>query len=142
MLTFYYKTVDLLTQYVLISDEVIAVTFGERLKQLRESRHISQQKLADSLGVSQSAVASWETDSREPNFAMIKRVASYFCVSFTSLMPTEESGNDLVLQVADSMHQNPKLRILFDRSRYLTESDLDAVLAVVSALQRERNADE
>lgn len=118
---------------------VIAMTFGEKLRQLRQSRFMSQQKLADALCISQSAVASYENNVREPDFAMIRRIADYFNVSFTSMMPQEhEADNDFVLQVADSMHQNPKLRLLFDRSRYLTESDLDAVLAVINAISKER----
>lgn len=115
------------------------MTFGEKLKNLRISRFMSQQKLADDLGISQSGIASYERGAREPDFATIRRFADYFGVAFTSLMPTDESADsDLVLQVADSLHDNPKLRLLFDRSRYLTESDLDAVLAVVNAISKER----
>ena len=115
------------------------MTFGEKLRQLRQSRYMSQQKLADGLNISQSAIASYENGVREPDFAMIKKIADYFGVSFTSMMPQENGAdNDFVLQVADSLHDNPKLRLLFDRSRYLTESDLDAVLAVVTAISKER----
>ena len=115
------------------------MTFGEKLKQLRTSRFMSQQKLADELGISQSAVAAYERNFREPDFAMIQKIADYFMVPFSSLMPSDgEPDKELVQQIAESFHANPKLGLLFDRSRYLSESDLDAVIAVVNAIQRER----
>lgn len=116
------------------------MTLGEKLKQLRMSRYMTQQKLADELGMSQSAVAAYERDFREPDFATIRKFADYFHVTVSSLLPS--SGNvddDLVQQVAESFHQNPKLGLLFDKARFMTESDLDAVLAVVSAISKERD---
>lgn len=116
------------------------MTFGEKLKSLRQSRYLTQQKLADDLGISQSAVGSYETGFREPDFKMIQRIADYFNVPFSSLMPSENTLDDeLIQQIADSFHKNPKLGLLFDRTRYLTESDLDAVIAVVNAISKEQN---
>ena len=116
------------------------MTFGEKLKQLRKARFLSQQKLADDLNISQSAVASYERGAREPDFATIQRIADYFLVPFSSLMPSSgEPDRELVQQIAESLHANPKLGMLFDRSRYLSESDLDAVIAVVNAIQKERD---
>ena len=45
-------------------------------------------------------------------------------------------------RVADSLHKNPKLGLLFDRSSYLSETDLDAVLSIVNAISKERDRHE
>ena len=114
------------------------MTFGDKLRNLRKSRFMTQQKLADELNISQSAVAAYENGVREPDFATIKRIADYFFVSASSLMPSEGTeSNEFVQQVADSLQQNPKLMVLFDKARYMSESDLDAVLAVVAAIQKD-----
>ena len=119
------------------------MTFGEKLKQLRTSRGISQQKLADSLGMAQSSIGSYETGVREPSFAVIQRFARYFHVPFSSLMPSDQIIDDeFVQQVADVLHQNPKLGLLFDKARYLKGKDIDAVLSVVNAIAREREDEE
>ena len=117
------------------------MTFGEKFRSLRKSRFLSQQKVADDLGMSQSAIAGYENGVREPNFQMLEKIAKYFGVPATSLMPTSDEGisNDLVYQLADSLHKNPKLSLLFDRTRYLSERDLDAVLAIVNSIQRGRD---
>ncbi len=48
------------------------------LKQLREVKGISQQKLAEDLGVSRSTVAMWEREASAPDNKMLKRLSDYF----------------------------------------------------------------
>ena len=38
------------------------MTMGERIKRLRNDKGLSQEKLAEKLNVSRSAVAKWEAD--------------------------------------------------------------------------------
>ena len=40
--------------------------FGERLKELRQSKGLTQRQLADVLSVSGNAVHCWESDKQEP----------------------------------------------------------------------------
>lgn len=115
------------------------MTFGEKLRQLRKSRGVTQQKLAESVGLAQSTVASYENDFREPSFDVITKFSKYFRVPFSSLTPSDEILDDeFVRQIADVLHQNPKLGLLFDKARYLKSTDIDAVLSVVNAITRER----
>ena len=115
------------------------MNFGQNLRNLRLSRHLTQQKLADDLEISQASITAYECGVREPSFEVVRRFADYFNVAPSVIMPFGEVSNDEYVQrVAESLHQNPKLQMLFDRSKYLSESDLDAVLAVVSAISKER----
>lgn len=41
--------------------------FSINLKYLREKRNLSQNKLADMIGVNQTTIARWEDDNRTPN---------------------------------------------------------------------------
>jgi transcriptional regulator with XRE-family HTH domain len=49
-----------------------------RLKMLREESKISQQKLADAIGMSQSSVNDYENRGIEPDIATLIRIADYF----------------------------------------------------------------
>lgn len=60
--------------------------FRIELKKLRENNGLSQYKLADILGVSQSAVGLWESGRREPNFDTLCRIADLFHVSTDYLL--------------------------------------------------------
>lgn len=54
---------------------------SDRLKTLRKEKHLTQQKLANKLGVSCGTVAMWETNKREPDFEMLNQIAYFFNVS-------------------------------------------------------------
>ena len=117
------------------------MTFGENLAIIRKSRGYTQKKLADLLGISQSAVGMWESGDREPNFETIELIADTFNLPMSALIPSDDKATgELYARVADSLQSNKKLRLLFDRSRLLSESDLDVVLGVVNAISKERDA--
>ncbi|MBQ8002012.1 MAG: helix-turn-helix domain-containing protein [Clostridia bacterium] len=65
--------------------------FGEKLKNLRKQEHISQQRLADMLGVCQSTVAMWEKGKNSPEFETLISIAKIFSVSCDYLTGT---GNE------------------------------------------------
>ena len=48
---------------------------GERIKHLREKAGLSQKRLAEILGIDQSAVARWETGENTPAANRIKPLA-------------------------------------------------------------------
>lgn len=60
--------------------------FQIRLRELRESRSLSQKDLAQALGISQSTVAMWENGSNFPRKSTLFMIASFFKVSVDYLM--------------------------------------------------------
>jgi transcriptional regulator with XRE-family HTH domain len=56
-------------------------TVTERLRELRKSLNVSQDKLAKLLGISQSAVNRYEQGQAEPPQKVLLRYADYFDVS-------------------------------------------------------------
>lgn len=66
---------------------------GDRLKELRKRRGIFQVDLAEILSVSKGAVAMWETNKREPDTEMLKRIANYFNVSLDYLLENETDNS-------------------------------------------------
>lgn len=65
------------------------MNLGSVLSQLRKKNGQSQRELANSIGVSNGAVAMWETDKRQPDLEMLKKIANYYNVSIDYLL-----GND------------------------------------------------
>lgn len=57
-----------------------------RLKELRESRGISQLKLALDLELNQNSISRYETGTREADYATLIRIADYFDVSIDYLL--------------------------------------------------------
>lgn len=115
-------------------------SFGENLKQLRKSRGYSQEKFAELIKSNQSNVTAWERNERTPHLKTIQYIADIFKVPVSTLLPVAETGivEDMDKEIIDTLHSNPKIRLLFDKTRYMTSNDLDAVLTVVNAITRER----
>jgi len=59
------------------------MAFAAMLKQLREEKRLSQKDIADYLGITRQAVASYELAKREPDYEVLKKLADYFDVSMT-----------------------------------------------------------
>lgn len=56
------------------------------LKIIRTQQKVSQQKLADKIGVSRSTVAMWETGGSQPDNEMLKKIADFFNVTTDYLL--------------------------------------------------------
>ena len=60
--------------------------FADKLRELRRARNLTQAQLAEQLGVSTSAVGMYEQGRREPDSAMLARMASCLCTSIDNLL--------------------------------------------------------
>lgn len=118
-------------------------TFGENLRELRKSRGYSQDRFAKEIGSNQVNVSAWELGTRMPYLDTIKHIAKTFHVPITSLISIEDTGveDDFVQEVADVIQRDPKVRMLFDKVRYMSSDDIDTVLNIVNALARNQVKD-
>ena len=62
------------------------MTFAEKLKSLRKQAGISQEQLAEKIGVSRQAVTKWETEAGIPDIENIKSISSLFDISIDELL--------------------------------------------------------
>ncbi len=70
--------------------------FGSNLKKLREDSHLSQEQLADAIGVSKSTIGMYEQGKRMPNTnTILKDIASYFGVSIDYLVGFQSDFDSL-----------------------------------------------
>lgn len=81
--------------------------FYKKLKELRKENKISQRTLADMLGITQQAVAKWETGRSTPDTDTLQKLSSIFKVSIDNLLGVEKSldnafitaGNDFAIPI-------------------------------------------
>lgn len=64
----------------------MTVYFGENLKRLRREKELTQEKLADVLGVSFQAVSKWERGETYPDITMLPEIAAFFEVSTDEIL--------------------------------------------------------
>lgn len=91
------------------------------LKDLRNNRKISQEKLAKHMGVSRSTIAMWESGASEPDNESLKKLSMFFGVSTDYLLENENSNNEPQISDDDIMFA------LFDGDKEITPEMYDEV---------------
>lgn len=81
------------------------MNMGEKIKQLRKRKGISQESLAQVLGVSCQAVSKWETGTTMPDIGLVPSIAAYFGVSTDelfcyNLLENEKKVSDICMAAA------------------------------------------
>ncbi len=64
--------------------------FSGKLQQLRKSRGLTQEELAEALYVSRTAVSKWESGRGYPSIDSLKEISSYFSVTLDELLSAEK----------------------------------------------------
>jgi len=88
------------------------IRLGEKIKALRKQKNISQEVLAQVLGVTFQAVSKWETGAALPDVALIPAIAGFFEVSTDelfdfNLLEQERKVQELCWQAAEYRWSDP-----------------------------------
>ena len=75
------------------------LNFAENVKQLRKAKEITQEKLADTLGVTGQTVSRWELGICYPDLELLPAIANFFGVSIDRLL-----SNDAISKENDLLH--------------------------------------
>lgn len=81
------------------------MSFAEKLKELRSGAGLSQEKLAEQLGVSRQVVTKWETGRSTPDMQNLLALSDVFSISLDEMLgevsapqPQEESGSNYLYE--------------------------------------------
>ncbi|MGO4972530.1 helix-turn-helix domain-containing protein [[Clostridium] aminophilum] len=67
-----------------------AMEFGEKLLELRKSKGMTQEELAEALFVSRTAISKWESGRGYPSIDSLKEISKFFSVSIDELLSSEK----------------------------------------------------
>jgi transcriptional regulator with XRE-family HTH domain len=108
-------------------------SFGERLHELREAAGLTQQQLADKLGLSQRAYSHWERRPVALRPDQLQSLASALNLSVEELLGTAEGKKRGTGPVG-------KMRQLFAEASGLPRSQQQKVIAVLEAFIAQHKA--
>ncbi len=77
--------------------------FSENLKILRTYKNLSQDKLAEELGLSRSLIGMWESGQRKPSYETLELIADFFNVRLDDLSGRTVSNNLFSPQITDDI---------------------------------------
>ena len=64
--------------------------FNEKLQELRKSKSLTQEELAEALFVSRTAISKWESGRGYPSIDSLKEISRFFSVTIDDLICSEE----------------------------------------------------
>jgi transcriptional regulator with XRE-family HTH domain len=70
-----------------VTDEEVMVRFGGKLRQVRERKDLSQEKLAELAGLHRTYVSSVERGKRNISIVNVAKLAAALGVTMAELMP-------------------------------------------------------
>lgn len=65
------------------------VDCSEKLRLLRDAKHLTQQQVADRVGVSKATISAYETASKAPSIEVMIKLARFFGVSVDYLVSVD-----------------------------------------------------
>ena len=95
--------------------------FNEKLQELRKSRSLTQEELAEALFVSRTAISKWESGRGYPSIDSLKEISRYFSVTIDDLICSEE-----MISVAENEKKE-----FADKSVSLICDAMDILLAIL-----------
>lgn len=107
---------------------------GKKIKQLRLNKGVTQETLANALGVTYQAVSRWENETTMPDISLLPQISVFFGVSIDELFEfTEESQYKRIENML-----NEKSAISdseFQNSKYFLEKQLSRECKNVNAIK-------
>lgn len=125
-------------------------TYSNRIRELRKNKSLSQEQLADKLGVTKQAVSQMERGARKPSVTMLEALCDFFNVSTDYLLGKEDvtirivdgdgirkldSVNSEINRIAKIIRDNPTMHNLFDIARNCTPDNLELIAEVLKRMK-------
>lgn len=83
--------------------------YGERIRNYRVSASLTQQQLADKIGVSRQSVARWESGWNTPSLYCAQKLADCFGVTVATLMSGDDNSPDVANSAPPAKAQTPDI---------------------------------
>ena len=101
--------------------------FSSNLKYLREKRNLSQNKLAEMVGVNQTTIARWEDDNRTPNLDNAIDVSKVLNIPLPDLVGKDLRTNTSYEPTEEDLKKVLEEKGLLDKNGNLDEDKIDKV---------------
>ncbi len=90
----------------------MTIYFGENVKRLRKEKELTQETLADFLGVSFQTISKWERGETYPDITTLPVIASFFNVTVDDLLGVDKAQKEQKINEYLELHDTMKLKDL------------------------------
>lgn len=115
---------------------------SNKLKELRTQKNLTQEELAEELGVTQQQIARYENNKRQFKQDFLFKLADYFQVSINDFFPSKESDffhNEFDTQIEEMAVNLGGQIIHIDKNAPLTAEDVIKLNKILLEIVDEQN---
>ena len=115
---------------------------ANKIKARRHELGLTLEEVAQAVGVGRSTVRKWETGMiKNMGRDKIAALAEILQISPVELVPAAGSIRSEDEERLEALHQNPRLGLLFDRSRKMSHEDVEFMLQMADRILKERDVE-
>lgn len=115
-----------------IRGESMNIYFGENLKRLRKERDLTQENLADFLGVTFQAISKWERGEGYPDITLLPVIASFFNSTVDDLLGVNQAINEeklsALIEEYDNLSNAKSRKEMLEKMKQLSSNDFRVLL--------------
>ncbi|MBN2910803.1 helix-turn-helix transcriptional regulator [Polycladomyces sp. WAk] len=107
--------------------------FGDRIALLREKAGLTQEQLAQKIGISRAALAKYEKSRREPDFETLDKIADFFNVSVDYLLGRNKEREKETIDIKEALENKSKVATW--EGKELTEEQRQALKEIFAVIR-------
>ena len=119
---------------------------GKKMYLRRKELGLTLEEVGEAVGVGKSTVRRWENgmikNMGRDKIAALARVLKMNPVEFVPGDDPEVKISHEDMDILEALHQDPKLRMLFDRARTMSEADKNRMVQISGIMKGELYGDE
>ena len=108
------------------------INFGEKIKKLRKEKELTQENLADCLGVTFQAISKWERGEGYPDITTLPDIALFFNVTIDELLGINqvriEKELSALIEEYDNLSGTKIRKEMLDKMRQVSPNDFRVLL--------------
>lgn len=108
--------------------------FGDKLKNLRISKNLSQDDLGEILGVRKSSISNWENNKATPTYETLTKLAEYFNVTTDYLLGFNQDDLDKIAKLKSACQEAGLMT-----GQDFTLEEFEKAMMIVETLRRKEN---
>ncbi len=115
------------------------MSYSKNIRYLRKTAKLSQEELAELLGVKRHTICDWETERTEPSISQLKAVAEVFNVTINYIIDVEkevynqELGYDMQADYTSFVAKNTLEKELMELITECNEEQLEIIKKILES---------
>ena len=108
--------------------------FGDRLKELRKGKNLTQEEIGELCEVGKTTISNWENNITQPPFEIVNKLAQYFGVSVEYLLNFNQDDLDKIERLKQALKEAGMWDYEMDD---MSEEDFKKAMKIVAMMKKQ-----